>query len=343
MKNKTPLKILAGCILTAFFAFSCSTSTDSTATSTASTTATTSTSCTVSYTAVGKVGDNSSNLVTAALAKSSSFTKGLTVYGISLLATSGVSDAKLLHAANVTAELLDNNEDGTVDNLCVVAKLNSLSTYVTMYNTDASEFNTDTLVAAGAAKNTGLGANETVVNYEDDSSHDASIEEIFHLITQYGYSNVYPTVFGESNTSTSTMAVAMDVARGSTTPQRTLDEGDNSTGWDYNNTSCSTAGSVDNTSNDKAWYFYADTTADYQTMQTEYMYWSVSSKFGMHDSTAGLTKASTEWCPNTKAKLLAQDPTIYNLLDNSTYAFPTVMPNASYGFYTFKTADIITF
>jgi len=117
-----------------------------------------------------------------------------------------VSDAKLLHAANVTAELLDNDENGTVDNLCVVAKLNDLSTYVTMYNTDESEFDTDTLVEAGAAKNSGLGANETVDNYADNSSHDASIEEIFHLITQYGYSNVYPTVFGESNTSTSTMA-----------------------------------------------------------------------------------------------------------------------------------------
>ena len=282
-------------------------------------------------------------MVTAALAKSSSFTKGLTVFGINLLATTGVSDAKLLHAANVTAELLDNDENGTVDNTCVVAKLNDLSTYVTMYNTDSSEFNTDTLVDAEVTKMTSLGANETVDNYADNVSHDASIEEIFHLITQYGYSNVYPTVFGESNTSTATMAQAMDVARGSTTPQRDLSAGDNSTGWDYNNTDCSTAGSVDNTSNDKAWYFYADKTADYQTMQTEYMYWSVSSKFGMHDSAAGLTKASTEWCPNTKAKLLAQDPTIYNLIDNSTYAFPTVLPNASYGFYTFKTADIITF
>ena len=289
------------------------------------------------------MGDNSSNLVTTALAKSSSFTKGLTVFGISLLATSGVSDAKLLHAANVTAELLDNDENGTVDNTCVVAKLNDLSTYVTMYNTDSSEFNTDTLVDAEVTKMTSLGANETVDNYADNVSHDASIEEIFHLITQYGYSNVYPTVFGELNTSTATMAQAMDVARGSTTPQRDLSAGDNSTGWDYNNTDCSTAGSVDNTSNDKAWYFYADKTADYQTMQTEYMYWSVSSKFGMHDSAAGLTKASTEWCPNTKAKLLAQDPTIYNLIDNSTYAFPTVLPNASYGYYTFTTADIITF
>ena len=337
------LKIILVISLPLFLVLGCQKDSTTTTTSTTSTTSTSSTSCTVSYTAVGKVGDNSSNLVTTALAKSSSFTKGLTVFGISLLATSGVSDAKLLHAANVTAELLDNDENGTVDNTCVVAKLNDLSTYVTMYNTDSSEFNTDTLVDAEVTKMTSLGANETVDNYADNVSHDASIEEIFHLITQYGYSNVYPTVFGESNTSTATMAQAMDVARGSTTPQRDLSAGDNYTGWDYNNTDCSTAGSVDNTSNDKAWYFYADKTADYQTMQTEYMYWSVSSKFGMHDSAAGLTKASTEWCPNTKAKLLAQDPTIYNLIDNSTYAFPTVLPNASYGFYTFKTADIITF
>ena len=337
------LKIILVFSLPLFLILGCKKSDESTTSTTTSTTSTSSTSCSVSYTAVGKVGDNSSNLVTAALAKSSSFTKGLTVFGISLLATSGVSDAKLLHAANVTAELLDNDENGTVDNLCVVAKLNDLSTYVTMYNTDSSEFNTDTLVDAEVTKMTSLGANETVDNYADNVSHDASIEEIFHLITQYGYSNVYPTVFGESNTSTATMAQAMDVARGSTTPQRDLSAGDNSTGWDYNNTDCSTAGSVDNTSNDKAWYFYADTTADYQTMQTEYMYWSVSSKFGMHDSAAGLSKASSEWCPNTKAKLLAQDVTMHNLIDNSTYAFPTVLPNASYGYYTFTTSDIITF
>ncbi len=334
------LKIILVFSLPLFLILGCKKSDESTTSTTTSTTSTSSTSCSVSYTAVGKVGDNSSNLVTAALAKSSSFTKGLTVFGISLLATSGVSDAKLLHAANVTAELLDNDENGTVDNLCVVAKLNDLSTYVTMYDSDTSEFDTSTLVAAGASKNSGLGANETVVNYADNVKHDASIEEIFHLITQHGYSNVYPTVFGESNTSTSTMAKAMDVARGSTTPQRCAET---PCTWTYNNTDCSTAGSVDNTSNDKAWYFYADTTADYQTMQTEYMYWSVSSKFGMHDSAAGLSKASSEWCPNTKAKLLAQDVTMHNLIDNSTYAFPTVLPNASYGYYTFTTSDIITF
>ena len=144
------LKIILVFSLPLFLILGCKKSDESTTSTTTSTTSTSSTSCSVSYTAVGKVGDNSSNLVTAALAKSSSFTKELTVFGINLLATTGVSDAKLLHAANVTAELLDNDENGTVDNLCVVAKLNDLSTYMTMYDSDTSEFDTSTLVAAGA-------------------------------------------------------------------------------------------------------------------------------------------------------------------------------------------------
>ena len=48
-------------------------------------------------------------------------------------------------------------------------------------------------------------------------------------------------------------------------------------------------------------------------------------------------------CPNTKGELLAQDPTIYNLNDNATYAFPTVLPDACYSSYAIKTSDIITF
>jgi pyridoxal/pyridoxine/pyridoxamine kinase len=123
------LKIILVVSLPLFLILGCKKSDDSS-------TSTSTSTCTVSYTAVGKVGDVSSNLVTAALVKSASFTKGLTVFGIILLETSGVSDAKLIHAANVTAELLDDDENGTVDNLCVVAKLNDLSTYVTMYNTD---------------------------------------------------------------------------------------------------------------------------------------------------------------------------------------------------------------
>ena len=62
--------------------------------------------------------------------------------------------------------------------------------------------------------------------------------------------------------------------------------------WVYNNTTFHANGSVD--SGKDSW-FYDQASADYKTMQTEYMYWAVTSKFGMHDSTAGRTKADSEW------------------------------------------------
>ncbi len=296
------------------------------------------TSCTISVTFVGTVGGSSSNLVTNSLAKSANYSKGLTVFGINILATSEVPDSKLLHAANITAELIDNNEDGKPDNFCVTAMLGKLGSYVSMYNHaegNSVEINQDPLDEVGAVA-TGLGAYETVNNYANGESHDASIEEIFHLISQHGYSNVYPQVFGESNSSTSSLAKAMDVARGG--EQRCAKE---SCDWTYNNTSCpESSGLVDS---GDAWYFYADTSADYGTMMTEYIYWSVTSNIGMHDSDAGLKQASSEWCPNTKEKLKAQDPTIYNLINDPKYAFPVVLPNASYAYYTFKKSDIKTF
>ena len=156
------------------------------------TTSTTSSTCSSTGTTsgvVGKVSDNSSNLVTTALAKSANLTKGLTVFGINILATSEVADAKLLHAANITAELIDNNEDGTADNPTVLKALVDNSTFVKMYNLQSGNsvtIDTDVLDDAGVSKNTSLGAYETVDNYADGVSHDASIEEIFHLITQYG-------------------------------------------------------------------------------------------------------------------------------------------------------------
>ena len=207
-----------------------------------------------------------------------------------------------------------------------------------MYNQaegNSVEINKDPLHEAGAG-GTGLGAYETLHNYADGESHDASIEEIFHLISQRGYSTVYPNVFGESNTSTSSLAKAMDTARGG--EQRCAKEECN---WNYNNTSCPIWSDLVDSGD--AWYFYADPTADYATMMTEYIYWSVSSNFGMHDSSAGRKKAKTEWCPNTKEILKAQDPAVYNLIKDPKYAFPTVLPNADYTYYTFKTSDIKSF
>ncbi|MBL4825205.1 MAG: hypothetical protein JKY07_08230 [SAR324 cluster bacterium] len=297
------------------------------------------TACKTSVTVVGTVGGSVANKVTPSLAKSANYSKGLVVFGINILATAEVADEKLLHAANITAELIDNNEDGTPDNTCVTEKLYQLSAYVSMYNLqegNSVEINSDPLDEIGADKYTSLGAYETLKNYADGESHDASIEEIFHLISQRGYSSIYPMVFEESNTSTSSLAKAMDVARGG--EQRCAKEECN---WTYNNTSCPIWSDLVDSGD--AWYFYADPTADYATMMTEYIYWSVSTNLGMHDSSAGRKKAKTEWCPNTKKLLKAQDPAVFNLINDPKYAIPTVLPNADYSFYKFKTSDINTF
>ena len=294
--------------------------------------------CKTAVTVVGTVGGSVANKVTPSLAKSANYAKGITVFGINILATAEVADEKLLHAANITAELIDNNEDGKPDNTCVTAVLSILDGYVSMYNQaegNSVEINSDPLDETGAV-GTGLGAYETVNNYADGESHDASIEEIFHLISQRGYSTVYPKVFGESNTSTSSLAKAMDLARGG--EQRCAKEECN---WKYNNTSCPVWSDLVDSGD--AWYFYADPTADYATMMTEYIYWTVSSNFGMHDSSAGRKKAKAEWCPNTKKLLKAQDPAVFKLVNDPKYAFPTVLPNADYSFYKFKTSDINTF
>ena len=73
------------------------------------------------------------------------------------------------------------------------------------------------------------------------------------------------------------------------------------------------------------------------------MYWAVTSKFDMHDSSAGRKKTKTEWSPNTKKLLKAQDPAVFKLVNDPKYAFPTDLPNADYSFYKFKTSDINTF
>jgi hypothetical protein len=269
--------------------------------------------------------------------KSAKLTKGISVFGINILATNGVSEGKLIHAANVMAELIDNDENGKVDNSCVMKKISELEAFVSMYNEDESEISMEFIEMLGlASKSIGLGAFETTINYESESQHDASVEEIFHLITQFGYSKVYPEIFGESNESTSLLAQAMDVARGGRQTQ--LENGV----WQYNNTNCANAGNVGGSTN--AWYFYEDNTADYATMITEYIYWAVSSNFGMHVSEAGLQKSQTEWCLNTKEKLQKQDPTIYNLINNPEYAFPTnKMPIADYNFRSIILSDISYF
>ena len=82
-----------------------------------------SSSCSYDSVPVSNVNFASGNKLSSSIAKSAGFTKGISVFGINILATTGVSEDKLIHAANVMAELIDNDENGEVDNSCVLKKI----------------------------------------------------------------------------------------------------------------------------------------------------------------------------------------------------------------------------
>jgi len=237
---------------------------------------------------------------------SADWKKSVDVFGVYIKATNCVSDAKVMHAAKVLAEYLDNNNNGVIDNSAVVEKIKAKS----------SAFVGMTCESEGVeAKGIELFAEETRPEGSSVSGgFDASLEEILHLITEIGYAGAYSSVFGERKGTT--IGNAMDTARGGY-----REEGQPVS--DY------PAG---------AWYTYDDPTCSYSCMVTEYFYWGLTSILGAQDYSGRCAEIEREWDLCTKAKVQATDPTLYNLLTNPIYKLPTKIPDGS---YTGKTLTIV--
>ena len=60
------------------------------------------------------------------------FTKYVNVFGVHIFATENTLNAKVLHAAHVLAQYLDNNADGAPDNLAVVSTMATATASVIM-------------------------------------------------------------------------------------------------------------------------------------------------------------------------------------------------------------------
>lgn len=217
------------------------------------------------------------------------------VFEIPIYAYAEVEDVKLLHAANLMAQYLDNNEDGIVDNMILLDALKANNAALFMWKTE-SQININAQ---------DLGANETIPAWHTNGQtgqFDAALEEVFHVITHSGYAKAYPEIFGE-NQGTS-LANAMDIARGGqfTTIPNPYPAG--------------------------AWYSYDDATCEYDCMATEYIYWAMSSILGAQANR--LNEIEQEWKLNTKEKVETQDFAIYQLLTDPQYGFPTVLPDGTY-------------
>lgn len=230
-----------------------------------------------------------------------SFNRKVEVFGVKIFAVPGVSDAKLLHAANLMAQYLDNNEDGTPDNPAVLQTMIEKNAFLVMWKKER-DLNIN---PPNGWEGQDLGDDETQPTYVSNGlsgRFDAALEEVLHLITHVGYAGVYPAIFGEDTSSE--IAKAMNLARG---------------GQFMNIPDSYPSG---------AWYTYDDSTCDYSCMVTEYHYWALTSLLGAQQNRLG--EIQQEWKLNTKEKLMQQDPAVYQLLTDPKYKFPTLLPDGTY-------------
>lgn len=230
------------------------------------------------------------------------FNRKVVVFDIPIYAVSAVEDAKLLHAANLMAQYLDNNEDGIIDNSTIHNSMKSNNTFLFMWKTEADR---DNFNPPSGFVGQDLGADETVPAWHTNGhtgQFDAAIEEVWHIITNGGHERAYPTVF--SSQSGSEISAAMDLARGGSfqMPPTSYPAG--------------------------AWYTYDDTTCDYNCQVGEYLYWVMSSMLGAQENR--LSEISNEWKLNTNALVQSGDPAAYTIFTNPTYKIPTVLPDGTY-------------
>ena len=237
------------------------------------------------------------------------FKKQVCVFGIRVYATAETPDEKILHASNVLAQYLDNDDDGMPDNPDVVAQMRRNRAALVMFATarDWEELELETYIPEHVLRAMSLQdlyADETHPNGAAEGRFDAALEETLHLITSAGYADTYPAVFGESPNTT--VAEAMDIARGGHFRQ------------------------VPRSYPESAWFTYYDQTCDYGCQITEYIYWALTSILGGQNFHGRADEIGDEWRLYTPELVRDRDPHIYALLTDPKYKFPDRLPDGNY-------------
>ena len=125
----------------------------------------------------------------------SSFTKHVDVLDcFSVYAESTISDAKVLHAAAVAAELLDNDENGFVDDPALKSALQSSDALIPIFSQENSSAENQFFTQYN-----GEGAAAVLYNNEMDPNQtgywgsDATVEEVIHVINAVGHTSLQYT------------------------------------------------------------------------------------------------------------------------------------------------------
>ncbi len=238
------------------------------------------------------------------------FSQYVDVFGVGIYATGDIPESKILHAAGVMAQYLDNDEDGLPDDPAVIRAMQAKQASIYIFPRPDSRAEEDFfdqiehLLDSGELALQPLYGEEIVPNGAAMGEFDASLEEIFHIISNTGYARAYPEIFGERPGTA--IANAMDIARG---------------GYFEDIPNSYPAG---------AWFTYDDETCDYACMISEYHYWAITSLLGGQDFPGRGEEIGHEWRLNTPEKLREGDPAIYALLTDPQYRFPTTLPDGNY-------------
>ena len=236
----------------------------------------------------------------------SGFDRKTEVFGLSLYAEQGVRDAQLLHAATITAELLDNDEDGSVDDTTLLEQLQNSQACIPIFASEGSEaemtmFDHYDGVGVGAV----LYAQEVDENNAGIWGYDASVEEIMHTINSVGHVVVYPDAFQLAPNS-SLLTQAMDIARGGQFED------------------------VPSEYPESSWFHYDDQTCDYECMAIEYMYWSQVAWMGLLDNDSICSGISNEWELCTPQSFQEKDTAMHTVITTQEYLLPQNAPDGEY-------------
>lgn len=148
-------------------------------------------------------GEFSSVEVPVAECPGNFFVKKAEVFdSITVCATALVSDSKLVHAANVAAQWLDNNEDGKVDEPNIISFLKESNATLLM---SKKGFSDSVFQELEPYFDTMVGQDLSSEETNPTDRRDASQEEIHHLIVNAGWQKYQPRVFSDEKSTRSTI------------------------------------------------------------------------------------------------------------------------------------------
>lgn len=239
------------------------------------------------------------------------FSKYINVFGVNIVATSTTPDNKVIHAANVLAQYLDNDEDGNPDNAMVVKAMVAQKATLIMFRDDQEVEYYGGIVYGTLWRQFALQdlyGSETVTPDETYRGRfDASLEEVLHLVTVRGYARAYPSAWSRSRNSELGKAMIKQIA---------------DCGYAYQHSN--------RWPNCKGNFHYDDDTCDFGCLTHEYLYWGLTSILGAQSDPQRCRDISNEWELCTKDLVKTKDPALYALLTDPKYAFATKLPNGKY-------------